>query len=137
MVCIIALKDNVHYYLILVWFFFCLIYSQISLCTCRKKKKRKKNHINQVKTMKMAALLCLCWSNLLFSGSSLCGNMNSYHLVQNVIVYISLWIWACHRYYEYFTPFTEYTCLCKILDNIQFWEVDSLWVQIVVFKFAI
>lgn len=51
----------------------------------------KKKNINQVKTIKTAVyFMFVTKSNLLFSCSSLCGNMNSHHLVQNVIVYKGL-----------------------------------------------
>lgn len=57
-VCVIAVKDNVHYYLI-VWFFvvffflfFFLIYSQISICACRNKQTNKQNMLTRWKQQK-------------------------------------------------------------------------------------
>lgn len=112
-VCVIAVKDNVHYYLI-VWFFvvffflffFLNIFTDQYMCLQKQTNKQTK-HVNQVKTTKMAVLLCLCWSLTFCSHEAVCvETWTDIIWLQNVIVYISVWIWACHRYYEYFTPFT-------------------------------
>lgn len=62
-----------------------------------KKRKTTHAHINQVKRMKTAVYFMLVTkSSFLFSCSSLCGNRNSHHLVQNVIVSDELCFIICY-----------------------------------------